>query len=273
MTLDPNLRKRLQSAGVDPDDIEDPKWAWSRLQESFGRRATLIDRYALEAAHRGVRDHELDPEMRARLTSEVLQAHDPDWKLVAGSERSRRDPVEVVPYDRSWPVRFDEWRNRLWQRLVPVARRIEHIGSTAVPGLDAKPVVDIQVSVLDPEDEDSYVAAIEDLGVSLRSREGEGHRYFRPAGARKRTVQIHVCQTGSEWERTHILFRDYLRAESAARNAYASLKRDLARRYRDDRIAYTEGKTGFILDTVEEADIWARRTGWKLPPETTERLS
>ncbi len=257
---------------MDPDDFGDPGSAWDRLHQHYGRRATLIDRYALEATHRGVTAHELDPELRARLTVEVLRAHDPQWRLVTGSGRISRDPVEVVAYDASWPARFDQWRTRLRQSLGPVARRVEHIGSTAVQGLDAKPVVDVQVSVLDPENEDLYVAAIEELGVSLRSREGEGHRYFRPAGTRERTVQIHVCQIGSHWERTHLLFRDYLRADSAVREAYASLKRELTLLYRNDRIAYAEGKTGFILDALEEASTWATRTGWQLPPETPEQV-
>lgn len=269
MSLDPDLRHRLETVGVDLEDLGDPQVAWEQLHERYGRRATLLDRYALEAAQRGVAADELEPELRARLTVEVLRAHDPEWELVKGSERVQRDPVEVVAYDPSWAIRFDVWRDRLRDSLGWVARRIEHIGSTAVSGLDAKPVIDIQVSVDDPSDEASYVPVIEELGVSLRSREREGHRYFRPAGARKRTVQIHVCQSGSEWERTHLLFRDFLRAEPAAREAYASLKRELAHRYRDDRIAYTEGKTGYILDTMQEAYRWAEETGWIVPDPTS----
>lgn len=267
MSFEPGLRHRLQMVGVDPDRFGDPEAAWDRLRRRYGRRATLIDRYALESAKRGVQAHELEPELRARITAEVLRAHDPEWTLVPGSERSRRDPVVVVAHDPSWSARFGEWRELLHQSLGSVAHRIEHIGSTAVPGLDAKPVVDIQVSIAEPEDETAYVPAIEDLGVALRSREGEGHRYFRPAGTRKRDVQIHVCRAGSDWERRHLLFRDYLRAEPAAREAYADLKRELARRYRDDRIAYTEGKTGFILDAMADVASWATRTGWALPPE------
>jgi GrpB-like predicted nucleotidyltransferase (UPF0157 family) len=154
--------------------------------------------------------------------------------------------------------------------LGEAAVRIEHAGATAVPGLLAKPVIDIQVSVCDVEDEASYVPPIEDLGVPLRLRE-PGHRYFRPAGDQPRAVQIHVCGVGGEWERDHLLFRDYLRADPEARDAYARLKRDLADRYRDDRLAYNEAKTGFILDTLSEAYSWAERTGWKLPSalETT----
>lgn len=266
MSLAPGLRHRLETVGVDLEDLGDPQVAWARLHERYGRRATLLDRYALEAAQRGVAAHELEPELRARLTVEVLRLHDPEWKLVEGSERVQRDPVEVVAYEPSWAIRFDEWRDRLRDGLGGVARRIDHIGSTAVCGLDAKPVVDIQVTVDDPSDEASYVPVIEELGVSLRLREGEGHRYFRPARASKRTVQIHVCQSGSEWERTHLLFRDFLRVEPDVREAYASLKRELAHRYRDDRIAYTEGKTGFILDTMQEAYRWAEETGWRVDP-------
>lgn len=266
MNLDPDLRHRLETVGVDLENPGDPQVAWARLHERYGRRATLLDRYALEAAQRGVAAHDLEPELRARLTVEVLRRHDPEWKLVEGSERVQRDPVEVVAYDPSWAIRFDEWRDRLRDGLGGVARRIDHIGSTAVRGLDAKPVVDIQVSVDDPSDEASYVPVIEEMGVSLRSREGEGHRYFRPAGASKRSVQIHVCQSGSEWERTHLLFRDFLRGEPDVREAYASLKRELAHRYRDDRIAYTEGKTGFILDTMQDAYRWAEETGWRVDP-------
>jgi GrpB-like predicted nucleotidyltransferase (UPF0157 family) len=79
-------------------------------------------------------------------------------------------------------------------------------------------------------------------------------------------VQIHVCRAGGEWEREHLLFRDYLRADREARDAYARLKQNLADRYRDDRLAYNEGKTGFILDMLSEAEAWATATGWAVPP-------
>jgi len=109
---------------------------------------------------------------------------------------------------------------------------------------------------------------IEALGVSLRFRE-PGHRYFRPGGNQPRIVHIHVCDAAGEWEREHLLVRDYLRAHPEARLAYPRLKRDISDRYRDDRLAYNEGKTGFILDVLREAEAWARRTGWALPPPRT----
>jgi GrpB-like predicted nucleotidyltransferase (UPF0157 family) len=173
----------------------------------------------------------------------------------------------VVAYRDEWTAAFAEWRQRLLGVLGQTAVRVDHVGSTAVPGLAAKPVIDIQVAVRDVEDEASYVPAIEGVGVALRSRDA-GHRYFRPAGDAPRTVQVHVIDAGSGWEREHLLFREFLRADPEARRRYARLKLDLARRYRDDRLAYNEAKTGFILDALEEAQRWAARVGWELPPAT-----
>ena len=263
--LDSLLADRLKEVGLDPANFGDPQQAWQRLHDRFGRRATLIDRYALEAAGRGVRPEHLDRDARARLTSEVLSVQYPGIEFTAASGRPVADPVDVVPYNGDWPDAFEVWRRRLVGALGETAVRIEHVGSTAVPGLEAKPIVDIQVSVVDVDDEDAYAPAIEALHVSLRFRE-TGHRYFRPAGDQPRTVQIHVCNAGGEWEREHLLFRDYVRADPQARAAYAQLKQDLADRYRDDRLAYNEGKTGFILDMLGEAETWANATGWTLPP-------
>jgi GrpB-like predicted nucleotidyltransferase (UPF0157 family) len=263
--FDPQLARRLADVGLDPADFGEPGQAWRRLHSRFGRRATLIDRYALEAARRGVRPEQLDRNERARLTREVLSVQYPGLEFTASSGRPVADPIEVVAYRDEWMAAFGEWRKRLHSALGEAAVRIEHIGSTAVHGLAAKPIIDVQVSVRDVEDEISYVPAIEELGVSLRFREPE-HRYFRPAGDQPRTVQIHVCTAGGAWEREHLLFRDYLRADPQARAAYARLKHDLGKRYRDDRLAYNEGKTGFVLDTLEHARTWAERTGWTLPP-------
>jgi GrpB-like predicted nucleotidyltransferase (UPF0157 family) len=73
---------------------------------------------------------------------------------------------------------------------------------------------------------------------------------------------VHVCDAGSEWERRHLQFRDFLRADAATREAYAAIKHELARRYTDDRVAYTEARTAFILDALEAAEAWAARCGW-----------
>jgi GrpB-like predicted nucleotidyltransferase (UPF0157 family) len=123
--------------------------------------------------------------------------------------------------------------------------RLEHIGSTAVPGLPAKPVLDIQVAVPDVDDEPFYRPALESLGLVLRARE-PGHRFFRPPAGEPRTVHVHVCEIGSAWEADQIRFRDVLRAERPTAQAYASLKEHLARTVGHDRAAYTSGKSDFI---------------------------
>ena len=268
--LDPQLARRLADVGLDPADFGEPGQAWRRLHDRFGRRVTLIDRYALEAANRGVRPDQLESDERALLTREVLAVQYPELEFTASSGRPVADPIEVVAYQDAWAASFGEWRKRLHVALGEAAVRIEHVGSTAVPGLPAKPTIDVQVSVWDVEDEAAYVQAIEELGVSLRFRESE-HRYFRPAGGELRTVQIHVCTAGGEWEHEHLLFRDFLRANAESREAYARLKEELGERYRDDRLAYNEGKSGFVLDTLDDARTWAERTGWALPPALPAR--
>jgi GrpB-like predicted nucleotidyltransferase (UPF0157 family) len=137
--------------------------------------------------------------------------------------------------------------------LGSAAQRIEHVGSTAIPGLAAKPVTDILVSVIDPELEERYVPAIETIGVQLRSRHQE-HRYFRPFSGLPRDVHIHGGATGSEWERRHLLFRDYLRSTEGARDEYLAAKLEAAQRWRDDRVAYADAKTEVILRLRQDAE-------------------
>lgn len=174
------------------------------------------------------------------------------------------DPVELLPPDPLWPERFEATRERLADALGPTALRIDHVGSTAIRGISAKPVIDVQVSVPDIDDEQAYRPAIESLGWPLRAREpGLGHRFFRdPAGAPRR-VHVHVCQAGGEWERSHLLFRDYLRRQPDRAQAYDRLKQAAAERYRGERLAYTESKGPFIEETLVLAEEWARKVGWR----------
>lgn len=180
---------------------------------------------------------------------------------VIGPDRSD-DPIEIVDYDPAWPDRFAEMRDRLAAALGQGALRIDHVGSTAVPGLAAKPVIDIQVSVPDVEREEAFRAPIEAQGFRLRWIE-VGHRYFRPPPELPRLCQIHVCSIGSDWEWRHLLFRDYLRAHAQAAAEYAALKRSLAERHNWARIAYNDAKGPFIEDVVRRAEVWAKRTGWR----------
>jgi GrpB-like predicted nucleotidyltransferase (UPF0157 family) len=176
--------------------------------------------------------------------------------------QGRNEPIELVPYDPTWPGVFEEMRARLATALGPVALRIDHVGSTAVPGLAAKPVIDIQVSVPDVDDESAYKEAMESQGLELRWIE-PGHRYFRPPPDLPRLYHVHVCSTGSEWERVHLLFRDHLRTHGDSAQTYEALKGQLARDYRGDRIGYTDAKSPFIEDVLVRAERWAKETGWR----------
>ena len=153
-------------------------------------------------------------------------------------------------------------RARLATALGETALRIDHVGSTAVPGLAAKPVIDIQVSVPDVGHEDAFRAPIEAQGFGLRWIEA-GHRYFRPPPPLPRLYQVHVCTIDSRWEHVHLLFRDYLRSHPETAAAYAALKRELAGQHTWDRIAYNDAKGPFIEGVVRGAQEWAAQTGWR----------
>jgi GrpB-like predicted nucleotidyltransferase (UPF0157 family) len=239
----------------------DPFVTWRQRREAEGASVTLIDLYRLVARRRGLEPHELPLEERALLRERALPVMWPGYEVPPGSDRVERDPIQVVPYDPAWPMRFQSWQTRLANLLGSTAERIDHVGSTAVPRLPAKPVIDVQISVSVPDTESSYVPAIERLGVQLRSRDRE-HRFFRPFSGLPREVQVHVCATGSRWEREHLLFRDYLRSSEAARDAYLAAKLEAADQWRDDRIAYADAKTEVILPLIRDAESWARDTGW-----------
>ncbi len=176
------------------------------------------------------------------------------------------DRVIIVPYDEEWPKLFAELGGRLRGVLGGVAVRIDHVGSTAVPGLAAKPIVDVQVSVASFEPLDAYRVPLERAGYIFRAGNPDRtKRYFRePAGERR--THIHVRRAGSWSEQSTLLFRDYLRThpEDAAR--YADTKRTLADRHGDDRVGYTDAKAPFIWDAMTRADRWSQETGWEPGP-------
>ncbi len=175
-------------------------------------------------------------------------------ELIGGPEKR---PIEIVEYRPEWPERFARERDRLAFALGPTAVRIDHIGSTAVPGLAAKPVIDIDVSVADVEDEASYLATLERAGYVLRVRE-PGHRMLR---TRERDVHVHVCDAGSDWERRHLCFRDRLRQSEADRSLYEAAKRRLASREWADTNDYADAKSGVIEEILARASHGATSAG------------
>jgi GrpB-like predicted nucleotidyltransferase (UPF0157 family) len=174
------------------------------------------------------------------------------------------DPVWISPYSVTWPERFAQIAQPMRQALGPVALRIDHIGSTAVVGLAAKPVIDLQISVADFEPLDAYRLPLSQLGYLFRADNPERtKRYFREAPGHPR-VHIHVRRAGSFSEQFALLFRDFLRTHPEVASEYAHLKIGLARQYSrvEDRAAYTEAKSPFIWKVMAQADAWAQQTGW-----------
>jgi GrpB-like predicted nucleotidyltransferase (UPF0157 family) len=235
--------------------------AWAARRRSGDQTATLFDLYELVAIARGLRPHELAADERAVLSHRAMQVMQPGFEVAPGSDRDL-DPIEIVAYDPEWPARFERWREKLAAALGQTARRIDHFGSTSIPGLPAKPVIDIQVSVDDMTREELYAPQIAKLGVQLRSRDDD-HRFFRPFAGRPRDVHIHVCNLGSKWARKDLLFAAYLRQNAAARAEYLRGKELAAARWFDDRIAYTEAKTEVVGAILVRAEEWALKTGWK----------
>jgi GrpB-like predicted nucleotidyltransferase (UPF0157 family) len=245
----PSLEERLIAAGVAPGT--EPVAAWQLLRSAEGVHATVIDLYELVGRPRGLRGWQLPREERWALARSVMPLVWPGFVTTDGSERTS-DTIAVVSYDESWPQRYERWREAVASSLVGVVERIEHVGSTSVPGLPAKPIIDVQVSVADLADEAGYVSRLERVGLQLRSRD-DLHRYFRPFPDRARDVHVHVCATGSDWEQDHLLFRDYLRSHPDARDKYADVKWAAARRWSDDGIAYTDAKTEAVREIMARA--------------------
>jgi GrpB-like predicted nucleotidyltransferase (UPF0157 family) len=180
-----------------------------------------------------------------------------DGVLIGG--RQPRDIV-IADHDDAWPRRFAVERERIAAALGPRALRIDHVGSTSVPGLAAKPIVDIDLSVADVEDETAYLPDLESTGYVLRVRE-PGHRMVRTP---ELDVHVHVCAVGSEWERKHLLFRDHLRRHPDDRALYEGVKRELATRTWEDMNDYADAKDDVVAAIMVRAETWAAATGWSV---------
>jgi GrpB-like predicted nucleotidyltransferase (UPF0157 family) len=164
------------------------------------------------------------------------------------------EPVYLLPYDAAWPRLFDEERARLESVLGPwLDGPIEHIGSTAIPGLAAKPIIDIMAAVRDLPSSIAARAAVAPLDyVYFPYRPDVMHWFCKPSPAR-RTHHLHLVPVRSPLWSDRLIFRDYLRGSPAAAAAYAALKADLAERYRFDREAYTDAKGEFVRAILERA--------------------
>jgi GrpB-like predicted nucleotidyltransferase (UPF0157 family) len=175
----------------------------------------------------------------------VILRFEPMHGLVGGPEPGT---ITIVEYDPAWPQRFEREARRIRQALGATATLVEHIGSTSVPGLAAKPIVDILVAVAEVADERSYRPALEGAGYILRVRE-PGHRMFRTPA---KDVHVHLWDAMPQIER-HVDFRERLRASRESRLLYERTKRELATRRWADVNEYADAKSAVIARILARA--------------------
>jgi GrpB-like predicted nucleotidyltransferase (UPF0157 family) len=165
---------------------------------------------------------------------------------------SDRTPVVVVAYDPDWPEQFETLRNEILGRLPNVARAVLHIGSTAVPGLAAKPVIDIALIVNDSSDESAYLPPLVDAGYRLVVREPDWHEH-RMFKREKPAVNLHVYSRDCDEVERVVRFRDWLRTHEDDRDLYAATKQDLAAQQWERVQDYADAKNDVVEDIMTRA--------------------
>jgi GrpB-like predicted nucleotidyltransferase (UPF0157 family) len=178
-------------------------------------------------------------------------------EIVIGELKPLDRPIVIEEYDPEWPRRFERERQRIHAALGERALLIEHAGSTSVPGLAAKPIVDVVLVVADTTDEAAYVPALEAAGYVLRIREPDWyeHRMFREY---ETNVNLHVLSEGCEEVDKMLLFRDRLRENAADRALYERTKRELAEQKWEYGQNYADAKSAVVEEILA-------RAGWQDP--------
>lgn len=168
--------------------------------------------------------------------------------------------VTVVPHHPDWKRQFKQESQLIQSALADNLIAIHHIGSTAIPGIQAKPIIDILVEVSDIDRVDAQSSALESLGYEAKGEYGiPGRRYFRKQNADgDRTHHLHIYETATPEVTRHLCFRDYLIAHPGDAQAYGQLKQVLADAHPNDIEAYMDGKDAFIQDMQQKALEWWR---------------
>ncbi len=167
--------------------------------------------------------------------------------------------IVVTDYNPQWPVVFERLRARVWPAIADVALGIEHVGSTAVPGLAAKPIIDLTIVVADRRGLEAVIGRLEGIGyrhrgdLGVRGREAFANPPDVPDSPDTPDHHLYACEQGCLALRNHLTVRDRLRRDPSAAAAYSQLKKELARRFPDDLDAYIAGKTEFILSLLKDA--------------------
>ena len=183
---------------------------------------------------------------RTPISDEELQ------RLLIGTVTPHNGPVTIVEYDSAWPVLFGREASRIRAALGRSALLVEHAGSTSVPGLAAKPIVDIVLAVPDSANEAAYVPALEAAGYMLWLRQPDWfeHRMFKGPDT---DINLHVFTAGAAEIDRMLLFRDWLRVNDADRAAYLEVKRDLAKRTWRHVQHYADAKSAVVEEILARA--------------------
>ncbi|MED1601920.1 GrpB family protein [Alkalihalophilus marmarensis] len=164
--------------------------------------------------------------------------------------------VEVVPYQQNWPDAFYRERKKILQILDGQSIKVNHIGSTSIPEMAAKPVIDILVELDDIHKTDQYNDLFSKLGYKACGENGIPGRRFFMKGVNDRTHHIHIFQTGDPHILRHLAFRDYLRHHTEDASRYMKKKQELAQLYTFDIDQYIKGKDGLIKELEKKAIDW-----------------
>lgn len=166
-------------------------------------------------------------------------------------------PIVICNYDPRWPLEYAKEKERVMAAIGQYVLAMEHIGSTSVPGLASKPIIDLAAGVRQFSDTDLCIQPLRKIGyvyVPEFERELPGRRYFYLAAGEEHTHHLHMVEITSEFWKRHIFFREYLRAHPEQAQAYVQLKRELAARYGTDRPSYTSAKAEFIRHILTLAE-------------------
>lgn len=185
------------------------------------------------------------PEVRFTPEEELRAAH-------VGELRPLSEPIVIAAYDPKWPWLFERESAKIRAALGSRVIELHHAGSTSVPGLAAKPIIDVVLVVENSADESAYVPALEDAGYVLRIREPEWHEH-RMLKGRRPDVNLHVFSTGCDEVGQMLIFRDHLRGDAADRELYESTKRELAARKWRFGQHYADAKTAVVGEIMARA--------------------
>ena len=201
-----------------------------------------------------------DPAQQSLFDALALLARMRGSRAGPGHPSGRNRAYGLVEYDPAWGERFEAEAERILGALPSgLVERIDHVGSTSVPGLAAKPIVDIQLSLTALIPRAAYVGPLQHLGYRwVVDPWDDEHEYFSLDHGGERRFHIHVCLAGGVWQRRHLAFRDTLRREPETAAAYERLKRELATAHPHDIMAYVDGKTPFIREIEARAFVSAK---------------